>query len=427
MTDWTHSKLASKDPINRQIWSGSLRLQRALPQRPPGAVGLLQQRLEGGPYPWVPDLVGRRASEKGGVLVLGSAYSPFISGEAGRERTLSLDQYADSTGPAAFQALFLRHVVRGDPSYYGPLAELCLAAGLELDQVTLSDLVRACFVDGAGGGGDAAVESDPEHFLELARLNWRWTWERMLASRSTCVVVLGTVAHNGLLHMLQEQGCAVTLRGQPRTRGTPARLLSRDPLGWKLGDWGERRTWWVVRWQQGGRARKWRVLPIYHPARRNKYDAGYQRSAAALASMLGKAPVPPERRPTRQSQPQSQPQARPPRPVSPRPQSAGDSAVIGMHFVCRGDMNVVDHGDGTFDTGVWKVSTRHCDGVEYIALHESKERRSYRHGEVLSWRTTRHEGQQRIIFTVRQSGPPRAWQGGGSGEKGYARAQQEPR
>ena len=24
--------------------------------------------------------------------------------------------------------------------------------------------------------------------------------------------------------------------------------------------------------------------------------------------------------------------------------------VIGIHFVCRDDANVVDHGDGTFDT-----------------------------------------------------------------------------
>jgi|GEM_PF-5114291 len=27
--------------------------------------------------------------------------------------------------------------------------------------------------------------------------------------------------------------------------------------------------------------------------------------------------------------------------------------VIGLHFVCREDRNVVDRGNGTFDTGFW--------------------------------------------------------------------------
>lgn len=91
-----------------------------------------------------------------------------------------------------------------------------------------------------------------------------------------------------------------------------------------------------------------------------------------------------------------------------------------MHFVCRGDLNVVDHGDGTFDTGVWKVSQAHAATVQRVALHPSKHHRSVRHGRVLDWWTVQHEGAERVVFRVRQEGPPLAWEGGGSGEKGYA-------
>jgi hypothetical protein len=44
------------------------------------------------------------------------------------------------------------------------------------------------------------------------------------------------------------------------------------------------------------------------------------------------------------------------------------TVVVGMHFVCRDNMNVVDHGDGTFDNGVWKVARSPCPTVEYVAL-----------------------------------------------------------
>ena len=58
------------------------------------------------------------------------------------------------------------------------------------------------------------------------------------------------------------------------------------------------------------------------------------------------------------------------------------SSVIGMHFVCKDELNVLDHGDGTFDTGFWKVALTHCASVEYVALHQSRDRPSYRQGEV---------------------------------------------
>jgi hypothetical protein len=96
------------------------------------------------------------------------------------------------------------------------------------------------------------------------------------------------------------------------------------------------------------------------------------------------------------------------------------ATVKGIHFVCRDDLNVTDSGDGTFETGVWVVAQKHLDDVEYIALHDAKDRLSYRHGRVLGWHHVDYEGRERVVFVVRQEGPARAWIGGGSGEKGYA-------
>lgn len=95
------------------------------------------------------------------------------------------------------------------------------------------------------------------------------------------------------------------------------------------------------------------------------------------------------------------------------------AAVRGLHFVCRDDLNVTDHGDGTFDTGFWYVASRHADTAEYVALHESKAERSYRHGRILRWYTVDYEGKDRRVFLVKQEGQAREWVGDGSGEKGY--------
>jgi hypothetical protein len=93
--------------------------------------------------------------------------------------------------------------------------------------------------------------------------------------------------------------------------------------------------------------------------------------------------------------------------------------VVGMHFVCHGDLNVTDYGDGTFDTGFWKVARHHCPSVEYVALHESRSTPSYRHGRVIRWRVVEKKGFPRVVFTVLQDESPRQWVGSGTGEKGF--------
>ena len=95
--------------------------------------------------------------------------------------------------------------------------------------------------------------------------------------------------------------------------------------------------------------------------------------------------------------------------------------VTAMHFVCRDDLNVTDHGDGTFETGVWLVAAEHARTVRLVALHQTKDTPSYRQGTVLARRSVIHEGKTRFVFRVRDDGQPRPWSGGGSGEKGYVR------
>ena len=93
--------------------------------------------------------------------------------------------------------------------------------------------------------------------------------------------------------------------------------------------------------------------------------------------------------------------------------------VIAMHFVCRDDLNVVDHGNGTFTTGVWRVSETAARSVERVALHTSKGERSYRQGRVLRREQVLYEGQPRWRFLVRAEEQRLPWSGGGTGEKGY--------
>ncbi len=93
--------------------------------------------------------------------------------------------------------------------------------------------------------------------------------------------------------------------------------------------------------------------------------------------------------------------------------------MIGLHFVCRGAMNIRDLPDGTFETGVWVVANQHARTAEYVALHESKSERSYRQGRVLGFRAVVHEGRRRLVFRVAPDAKRLAWVGEGSGEKGY--------
>lgn len=83
-------------------------------------------------------------------------------------------------------------------------------------------------------------------------------------------------------------------------------------------------------------------------------------------------------------------------------------------------MNVKDRGDRRFETGYWKVSVSHAQTATMLALHESKSESSYRQGRIVSWRQENYNGSPRLVFIVESIREPMEWEGGGSGEKGYA-------
>jgi hypothetical protein len=93
--------------------------------------------------------------------------------------------------------------------------------------------------------------------------------------------------------------------------------------------------------------------------------------------------------------------------------------VVGLHFVCRGALNIRDLPDGTFESGVWVVADQHARTAEYVALHESRSMPSYRQGRILGYRLVVHEGRTRLIFHVQPGPKTLPWVGEGSGEKGY--------
>jgi hypothetical protein len=84
--------------------------------------GGLQELRRG--LPWVPDLVGRHWGEEGSVLVIGSAYAPFIhDNRAGNRqpwhRAMDLTDYANAAlrPPEEFLRRFFSTVVKDDPFF----------------------------------------------------------------------------------------------------------------------------------------------------------------------------------------------------------------------------------------------------------------------------------------------------------------------
>jgi len=285
------SQVILKDPINSEIWSESPAVQdRIRSHHSTHRADVLQALIRPG-LRWVPDIVGEEWRDAGSVFIVGSAYSPFISGYAGRSRSMSLESYPRAEGAVdIFLAEFLGNVVEEDEDYYGPIRLLLEGAGLTSSQAVLTDLVRACFVrtSDLAGGDKKAVRADPDLFMAFAESGWAWTWRRLCESEAGCIVALGTVAEHGLLKLLSSEGLAVTVRGDPRGvfRRNPRPVTGYALLGRGLAFWRDRTTWWDVAGQVGGRERRWRLLPACHPNWYHGHDPGYRRTSAVLHEML---------------------------------------------------------------------------------------------------------------------------------------------
>jgi hypothetical protein len=274
------------DAINAEIWSDSVAVEgRVRAQSRPGRADLLQGRMG---LPWVPDLVGPRWREPGTVMVVGSAYSPFIAESAGRRRTMPAGVYRQATDAGAFVTEFLHHVVRGDGDYYDPLGTLLNGAGVDGSHVVLTDVVRGCFIDSDGVGGDDAINADPYLYMALATAGWPWTWRRLCESQSTSIVALGTVAEHALLKLLHDQGARAVVRGYPAMtyRHSDRRVGGYARAGCDLAFWRDHRTWWEIECQVEGRPRRWCLLPVVHPSPRAiRKDPGHIVSSGILREM----------------------------------------------------------------------------------------------------------------------------------------------
>jgi hypothetical protein len=96
---WSPQYLDSIDPENEEIWIDSpaeqARIQRPGSLTKEGDVGAQQIMVNGREVPlsWVPDLLGLEWKRSESVMIVGSAYAPFIGGISRRGCTLPLAKY----------------------------------------------------------------------------------------------------------------------------------------------------------------------------------------------------------------------------------------------------------------------------------------------------------------------------------------------
>jgi hypothetical protein len=155
-----------KDCVNDDIWSCSPGLQMELAaQFPVGAAGNVggQQAMfdtpndpnplgtVANPLPWVPDLVGKNSDAANAVMIIGSAYAPFVEGYCGRDHTMPLSSYRAAQCWNDFlyapQIGFLSCVVNGDHRYYDRISRMLNPGGgiFDFGRLILTDWCRASF------------------------------------------------------------------------------------------------------------------------------------------------------------------------------------------------------------------------------------------------------------------------------------------
>jgi hypothetical protein len=321
-------KCIGDDAINTDIWRLSRTIQLAILQGKVGTCDAQQvmpkpeHRILFGPdnpLPWVPDLVGAHFSEGQGVLVVGSSYNGFITGYSARKRTMNPRTYADcrdneTSGLKAFTEEYLRSVVVDDEDYYGPiLRQLSRMAGIEPEQICLTDLCKASFVErgrsfhvGCRGdiGNDSVVRNHWERWTRYIQESpdippatcapYRWIWGRIQQAKT--IIALGTIAEYGILKVFYAMAATprVTSNREPNIRPDAGPLRSDRPWKYayacptrKLRDWLTVGDWWRLEAGPSGPPRRWSLLPVYHPAVVGRQgDTGYSQASALLARMI---------------------------------------------------------------------------------------------------------------------------------------------
>ena len=309
---WNVEEFDLKDDINWDIWNDSPTLQVEIHTRTnnknelrfDGSFGCQQAMLsvdgfDANPLPWVPDLVGKDFVEKGSLLIVGSAYAPFLAGFSRRNAILPNDYAAQET-PGGFLAnLFLPFVVDKDPNYYGRLEALLENVHPEFSRTVLTDLCRGSFVrrgrqrNRRDSGGDSVVRKCGSLFEEYAFHNFpmEWTWRRLNQGCLRNIVALGQVAEHGILRLFSHKECEIWehetgIRFDDGDRQTHwVRRYAEKRFNLRYWIQQDRHRWWDVKKGK----RKWRVFPVFHPsdaAYKSENDPAYESTIPRLRDFL---------------------------------------------------------------------------------------------------------------------------------------------
>jgi len=291
---WEIEDFNLHDELNQVIWTDSIRMQREIHEscdgnqrRFGGAVGIQQAMIGSSgfdiePLPMVPDLVGKDAGKRRDktVLIVGSAYAPFIQGISSRDAIAPRD-YRTADSAARFQQRFFDKVIAGDKAYYEPLARR-FGGIWPTRNLIATDLCRGSYcyrrLDANGMrhyiGGDKIATG--KHFIDSgdkklaveARTLFSdyvdcgedWTWQRMERSRD--IIALGVIAEHGLLRLLDKRGATILDKasGNQWTKRNVKNQWSQFSADGRK----QPGTWWDAHLGN----MKWRILPTPHPSAR---------------------------------------------------------------------------------------------------------------------------------------------------------------
>lgn len=281
MDFWSLDHLDLEEPLNIEIWGRSAAEQdRIQPYRGDwrvGDVGAQQAMRFPHRLPWVPDPVGKDWCVRGALLVVGSAYGPFIGGD-GRSHEIDPSEYACGSC-AEFGRVFFEKVIRRRP-YYARVAEMASTVVASCRAMALFDLCRVAFVRrdvGRDQGGDGVVTQATQlftNYVESPTPN-DWLWRRVLGSESSVILALGTIAEHGVLRLFARNLRDFLIRdsADPSIRFN----CRRDDYKWpsryaavrrKLRDRGAASStpfWQVEGRTESGSHRTWRVAVVPHP------------------------------------------------------------------------------------------------------------------------------------------------------------------
>ncbi len=150
MDFWAPQYLDSTDPQNERIWVESpaeqALIQRAGSLTEVGDIGAQRIMVDGREVslPWVPDILGFEWKRSESVMIIGSAYAPFIGGISKRDCTLPLREYVHAQSATDFLVSFLQHLVLPDWAYYDKIRLLAEDLG-DQRNIALFDLCRASY------------------------------------------------------------------------------------------------------------------------------------------------------------------------------------------------------------------------------------------------------------------------------------------